>query len=141
MDENTSDRRGLGCIWGLIAGMAIVLLILGSGGPSSKNDTPGSSITNNRAGTASGNQVEVMSRNQLNLWSDVQNCYGDYSCMTVISTTTSTVQNTTTDTRNTTTVNGDRNVIYSSDGTKLCPDPDNPGSWGDVQAWCERIGQ
>jgi len=123
MDEYNSDRRGLGCIWGLIAGMAIVLLILGSGGPSSKNDTPGSSITNNRAGTASGNQVEVMSRNQLNLWSDVQNCYGDYSCVTVITNTTTTVQNTTTDTRNTTTVNGDRNVVIGSDGARLCEDP------------------
>lgn len=121
MDEYRPS--GLGCGWWIVAGGLIILLIMAGGGPDSNIDTPGSSITNNRAGTASGNQVEVMSRNQLNLWSDVQNCYGDYSCMTIISTTTSTVQNTSTDTRNTTTVNGDRNVVIGSDGAQLCEDP------------------
>lgn len=123
MDEYTykPSGSGLGCIWWMIAGGLLVLLILGSGGPSSKNDTPGSSITNNRAGTASGNQVEVLSKNQLNLWSDVQNCNGDWSCVTIITTTTSTTQNTSTDTR--TTVNGDRNVVIGSDGARLCEDP------------------
>jgi len=121
MDEYRPS--GLGCGWWIVAGGLIILLIMTRGGPSSKNTTPGSSITNSRTGTLSGNQVEVMSRNQLNLWSDVQNCYGDYSCMTIISTTTSTVQNTSTDTRNTTTVNGDRNVVIGSDGAQLCEDP------------------
>ena len=141
MDEESP--KGLGCfgIAVAIAIMVCVMALIGDGDKNVVKQVDGGTTQNTRSGTASGNQVEVMSRNQLNLWSDVQNCYGDYSCMTVISTTTSTVQNTTTDTRNTTTVNGDRNVIYSSDGTKLCPDPDNPGSWGDVQAWCERIGQ
>lgn len=124
MDEYKPDGNGLGCIWGLIAGMAIVLLILGSGGPSSKNDTPGSSITNSRAGTASGNQVDVLSKNQLNLWSDVTNCYGDNSCITIVTSTTTSVQNTTVDTRNTTTVNGDRNVVIGSDGAQLCEGDD-----------------
>ncbi len=66
MDEYNADRRGLGCIWGLIAGMALVLLILG-GGPDRKNATHGRSINHNRGGTASGNHVEVISRHQLNL--------------------------------------------------------------------------
>ena len=124
MDEYRPSGSGLGCIWWVAAGALIVLLIMSGGGPDSKNTTPGSSITNSRAGTLSGNQVEVMSRNQLNLWSDVQNCYGDYSCMTVVTTTTSSVQNTTTDTRNTTTVNGDRNVVVGSDGAQLCEGDD-----------------
>lgn len=112
-------RGGLGCGWWMVAGGLLVILLMASG-PDSKTPT---NTTNTRSGTLSGNQVEVMSRNQLNLWSDVQNCYGDWSCMTVISTTTSTVQNTTTDTRNTTTVNGDRNVVIGSDGARLCEDP------------------
>lgn len=117
------DRGGLGCGWWMLAGAIAVLvaaMMLPGGGKS--GSTPGAPTTNTRSGTASGNQVEVMSRNQLNLWSDVNNCYGDYSCMTVISTTTSTVQNTTTDTR--TNVNGDRNVVVGSDGAQLCEGDD-----------------
>lgn len=112
-----------GCFWLFIAGVGLILMLVAMPhGPSSKNTTPGSSITNNRTGTLSGNQVELMSRNQLNLWSDVQNCYGDYSCMTIISTTTETVQNTTTETNNT--VTGDRNNVYVSpvDGARFCKD-------------------
>ncbi len=119
MDEYRPSGGGLGCGWWMMAGALIVLFIMASG-PSKSDSTP---TTNSRTGTLSGNQVEVMSRNQLNLWSDVQNCYGDYSCMTIVTTTTSTVQNTTTDTRNTTTVNGDRNVVIGSDGARLCEDP------------------
>ena len=115
------DGEGLVCGWWMLAGAAMLLiasmLLPGDGKTSSSGST-----TNSRTGTLSGNQVEVMSRNQLNLWSDVQNCYGDYSCMTVVTTTTSTVQNTT-DTRTTTTVNGDRNVVIGSDGARLCEDP------------------
>ena len=121
MDEYRPSGSGLGCIWWVMVGALIVLFVMASG--PSKSGTNPTNATNSRTGTLSGNQVEVMSRNQLNLWSDVQNCYGDYSCMTVISTTTSTVQNTTTDTRNTTTVNGDRNVVIGSDGAQLCEDP------------------
>lgn len=116
------ETRGLGCGWWMAAGGLCVLvaaMMMPGGGKSGE----GGATTNSRTGTLSGNQVEVMSRNQLNLWSDVQNCYGDYSCMTVVTTTTSTVQNTTTDTRNTTTVNGDRNVVIGSDGARLCEDP------------------
>lgn len=124
MDEYRPSGSGLGCIWWVAAGALIVLLIMSGGGPDSKNTTPGSSITNSRAGTLSGNQMELMSRNQVNLWSDVTNCFGDNSCVTIVTSTTSTVQNTTTDTRNTVTTTGDRNnVVIGSDGAQLCEDP------------------
>jgi len=122
MDESP---KGLGC-FGIAVAIVIMIFALAMAGDGDKNivkKADGGQTTNTRSGTASGNQVEVMSRNQLNLWSDVQNCYGDASCITVITTTTSTVQNTTTDTRNTTTVNGDRNVVIGSDGARLCEDP------------------
>jgi hypothetical protein len=90
MDEYRSG--GLGCIWVAAAAFVILLLIAGGGGHGTTGGTNPTNATNSRTGTLSGNQVEVMSRNQLNLWSDVQNCYGDYSCMTIISTTTSTAR-------------------------------------------------
>jgi hypothetical protein len=66
---------------------------------------------------------EVMSRNQLNLLSEVHNeffdCIGYGSC---VMTTDNSVE-TTEDNRTNTTVNGDRNVIIGSDGTELCQDP------------------
>lgn len=115
---------GIGCIWLAAAALVVMLLVMSGGGRSTTGGTNPTDATNSRTGTLSGNQVEVMSRNQLNLWSDVQNCYGDYSCMTIISTTTSTATSTTVDnTRNTTTVTGDRNVVIGSDGAKLCEDP------------------
>ena len=123
MDEYTyKPGGGLGCIGWMVAGALIALFFMAAG-PDSTNTTPGSSISNNRTGTLSGNQVEVMSRNQLNLWSDVQNCYGDYSCITVVTSTTNTTQNTSTDVRTTTTVNGDRNVVIGNDGARMCEDP------------------
>ena len=122
MDES---RGGFGC-FGIAVAIAIMVVVLAMVGDGDKNivkkaDGP-TTTQNTRSGTASGNQVEVMSRNQLNLWSDVQNCNGDWSCVTIITTTTSTVQNTSTDTR--TTVNGDRNVVVGSDGTRLCEGDD-----------------
>lgn len=118
MDQE-APKGGLGCM-GIAIAIVIMVFAMSMAGTSDKN-ADGGQTTNTRSGTASGNQVEVLSRNQLNLWSDVQNCYGDNSCVTVISTTTSTVQNTSTDTR--TTVNGDRNVVIGSDGARLCEDP------------------
>lgn len=112
---------GVGCLWWVGLGAFLVILLMASGGSSTKSGT--TNATNSRTGTLSGNQVEVMSRNQLNLWSDVQNCYGDYSCVTIVTSTTSTVQNTSTDVRTATTVNGDRNVVIGSDGSRLCEDP------------------
>lgn len=121
MDE--SPKGGLGC-FGIAVAIAIMFFAMAMAGDGDKNlvkKADGGQTTNTRSGTASGNQVEVMSRNQLNLWSDVQNCYGDGSCVTVITTTTTSTQNTSTDTR--TTVNGDRNVVIGSDGARLCEDP------------------
>jgi hypothetical protein len=117
------DTRGLGCGWWMIAGALVVLIMaVAMPGDGKSGAGGGGATTNSRTGTASGNQVEVMSRNQLNLWSDVTNCNGDWSCVTVVTTTTSTVQNTTTDTRNT--IDGDRNnVVIGSDGARLCEDP------------------
>ena len=123
MDEYRPSGGGLGCVWWVMVGALIVLFVMASG--PSKSSTNPTNATNSRTGTLSGNQVEVMSRNQLNLWSDVQNCYGDYSCMTIVTTTTSTAENTTVDnTRNTTTVNGDRNVVIGSNGDRLCEGDD-----------------
>lgn len=120
MSDEYTYRSGGGCLdnllWlGLIVGGLLFLASLG--GDYEHTET----TTNTRAGVLSGNQVEVLSRNQLNLWSDVQNCYGDYSCLTVISTTTTTAESTTT---SNTDVTGERNVIYSQfDGRPLCWDP------------------
>ena len=75
---------GLGCIWLAAAAFVVMLLVVSGGGRSTTGGTNPTDATNSRTGTLSGNQVEVMSRNQLNLWSDVQNCYGGYSCMTII---------------------------------------------------------
>ena len=105
-----------------IAIMVAVMVFAGDGDKNVVKQVDGGQTTNTRSGTASGNQVEVMSRNQLNLWSDVQNCYGDGSRPTIITTTTNTVQNTSTDTR--TTVDGDRNVVIGSDGARLCEGDD-----------------
>ena len=119
-----------GCLFIVLAAVVVLVgLAMGGGGDAG---TTTNTTTDTRSGVLSGNQVEMLSRNQLNLWSDVQNCYGDYSCMTVI---------TTTVTSNTSTnVDGDRNVVYAADGTLLCPNPDKPNEWGDVAAWCEAIG-
>ena len=122
MDEYRPSGGGLGCIWWVMVGALIVLFVMASG--PSKSGTNPTNATNSRTGTLSGNQVELMSRNQVNLWSDVTNCFGDNSCVTIVTSTTSTVQNTTTDTRNTVTTTGDRNnVVIGSDGAQLCEDP------------------
>lgn len=121
MDEYRPSGNS-GCLLWMVAIIVVVFLLLMAGDGDNnivKHDT--GAPTNNRTGTLSGNQVETLSRNQLNLWSEVQNCFGDYSCMTVISTTTSTVDNTTVDAG--TTIDGDRNVVVGSNGDRLCQDP------------------
>lgn len=129
-DGYTYRSGGMGCgTWFSLGALAVLLLLaLPSDRTSTQRATssPGNSAsTSTRAGTASGNQVELGSRNQLNLWSDVQNCYGDYSCMTVISTTSTTVDNTSTsiDTTTRTDVSGNGNTITSPiNGKTLCWD-------------------
>jgi hypothetical protein len=116
--------------WFSLGALAVLLLLaLPSDRTSSQRNSTipaaGNTTTSTRSGTASGNQAELMSRNQLNLWSDVQNCYGDYSCMTVISTTSTTVDNTSTsiDTTTRTDVSGNGNTITSPiNGALLCWD-------------------
>jgi hypothetical protein len=114
--------------WGwlliVIIGGAILAVFGGSGGSSVPAGT-----TSNTTPVLSGN--EVLSRNQANFLSDVTNefydCMGAGAC--VFSTDNST-DNTSNRTENTTTnstrtdVNGDRNVVIGSDGTKLCEGDD-----------------
>lgn len=123
----SESPKGLGC-FGIAVAIAIMVVVLAMVGDGDKNivkkaDGP-TTTQNTRSGTASGNQVDILSKNQLNIASDVTNCFGDGSCPTIITTTTTTVQNTTNDTRNTTTVNGDRNVVIGSDGARLCAGDD-----------------
>ena len=131
---STGESIGGGGAGGCLMPVAVaVLLLLGALAMMGGDDT-----TNGNT-ALSGN--EVFSRNQVNLLSDVYNtfydCYGAYSCVT----TTSTTSTTTTSTTNAPVeVNGDRNVMYSSTGVLLCPNPDNPSEWGDVAAWCEAAG-
>lgn len=114
-----TPKGGIGCLGvAIIIGVAIFAFVMAGDGDRNvlkKVDQGPATTQNTRSGTASGNQVELMSRNQFNLWSDVQNCYGDASCITVITTTTSTVENT---------VTGDRNNVYVSpiDGARFCKD-------------------
>lgn len=128
MNDYSPDAGG-GCLLPLAAALIIAFGIMMSLGDhtSSHNTTP----------VLSGN--EVMSRNQINVLSDVQNnyydCIGSYSCVTtdnstVITSTTNAPVN----------VDGERNTIYSSSGQLLCPNPANPNQWGDVAAWCESAG-
>jgi hypothetical protein len=77
-----------------------------------KDTTPGGGSTSSTTSTVNRTAVEVMSRNQVNLLSNPQNCYGDNSCTTVI------VSDTTT------TVGGDRSTIdvQAGGGLPVCWD-------------------
>lgn len=136
MDETPlGDLSGGGCgIWIIGAIMVCAICIGLAMAPKNENfgevakrgvDRSG----NDTAQFASGN--EVMSRNQLNLWSDVENnfldCNGYGACIvnTDNSVTTTNTESTTTntDSRSSTTVEGDRNVVIGSNGDRLCADP------------------
>lgn len=121
-DPGSYNPGGNGCLSvpGLIlAAMLAVCVLVMIGG----DDT-----------TTTNANAEVLSRNQVNLWSDVTNeyynCYAAGSCVTSVTTTSS-------ETTNSTNVDGDRNVVYAANGVRICPNPDNPNEWGDVAAWCE----
>ena len=78
-NTNTDAGGGGGGCLTLLAFLLIFLglvAMLGGG-----NDTSSNTQTNTRSGVLSGNQVEVLSRNQLNLFSEVWNCFGDGSCI------------------------------------------------------------
>lgn len=122
-DYNNYDGNGCLSLPGLaLAVMLLLFLLTLAGGDDTATNTA---------------NVEALSRNQVNLWSDVTNeyytCLGAGSCVTSVETSTST-------TNAPVNVDGDRNVIYSSSGVMLCPNPDNPNEWGDVPAWCEAAG-
>jgi hypothetical protein len=128
MNDYTEGGGGLGCLLQAAAvGLALLALMALAGGDSTGN-------TSSNAAS-----MEALSRNQVNLWSDVTNefvtCAAPGSCVTQVTTT-----STTSTQASTTNVDGDRNVIYSSAGVRLCVNPDNPNEWGDVAAWCEAAG-
>lgn len=107
---------GGGCLspFGLaLAGMALIFMLALAGG----DDT----TSGNTA--LSGN--EVMSRNQINVMSDVYNtyydCYGAYSCVTTSTTSTSTQT-----TNAPVTVEGDRNNVMTS-------------PWGGAMCWDDSL--
>lgn len=142
---------GSGCL--MIAGLLILLMVgaavLGGNKSNSALATGSQNSTDTKTtDVLSNNTAEVMSRNQLNLFSRVYNLWvsdgssvGEFLGELKDDSTTTT--STSTDTRTSTQQNvtgDDNNVRYSSTGQKLCPDPNNPNSWGDVKEWCDKAG-
>ena len=114
-DNEGNGGGGGGCMLLLLAAAAFALLMSMGG-----DDTHTHTTTDTRSGLLSGNQAELFSRNQVNLWSDVQNCYGDFSCLQVISTTTNTSSTHLT-------IDGSRNAVLFGDGVWRCLD--GGGNW------------
>jgi hypothetical protein len=109
----------------LICGGVLLLFGMGGGTGTAVPASTGSSTTSNttsRSGTASGNQVEILSRPQFVI-GDVVNCYGDGSCPDTATTTTTT---------SSTRVEGDRNVIVGGNGDLLCRD-ESTGIYSDCK--------
>lgn len=109
MSDYTHSGGGGGCfpvMLLLLAGLTLFLVL--------PRDYESTRSGNTRSGVLSGNQAEVLSRNQVNIASDVQNCYGDFSCMMVISSTTTSENTTSSSTDVTTTAGGD--VQYRDGG-------------------------
>ena len=128
--NNEGSSSGGGCFTLLLLAAAAFAVFMALGGGDSSTTT-----TDTRSGLLSGNQTEVLSRNQLNLFSDVWNCFGDNSCIITTETNTSTANNSTN-------VDGDRNAVSIAptvfpDGVLRCYDQT-------AQAWtveeCSRQG-
>lgn len=118
MSDNETGGGG-GCLTLILLALAAFALVMWLGG----GDTTTTS-TDTRSGLLSGNQTEVLSRNQLNLFSDVWNCFGDGSCIiTTEMITDITTSNEVID------VTGDRNTITWADGRTACEDPNFPGQY------------
>ena len=103
---------GAGCgalPWMLLVIAVCALGIISAGG----GDGSAGRTTTNTTSTVNRTNVEAFSRNQANLFSDVQNCYGDGSCPSYVVTTT------------TTAVGGDRSTLNVTTGGGLptCLDP------------------
>jgi hypothetical protein len=135
-DYTYSGAGGGGCL--------SLLMLLAAGGLLMFLLLPGEYESNgdrSRSGVLSGNQTEVLSRNQINIASEVQNCYGDYSCTTVISSTTTSESNTSNNTDITTTAGGDLQFkdggIVFGDGVLRCWDA-SAGGW--VAEACQAQG-
>jgi hypothetical protein len=108
------DGGGAGCLSlpGLaLAAMFLVFLLALAGGDDTSTNTA---------------NAEVLSRNQVNLWSDVTNEY--YNCLAAGSCVTSVETTSTTNTSNVS-VEGERNTIMLSDGRTACEDPNFPGQY------------
>lgn len=110
------DYRGTGggcgelMMYAAIGIFVFMILMALAGGGSQKSGTTNNTTTTNKT------NVEVLSRNQVNLFSDVTNCYGDGSCVNE-TTSTRTEANTTTDNR----ITGDRNMMQAG-GQQVCWD-------------------
>lgn len=119
MNDYTEGGGGMGCMLQIAAiGLALMALMALAGGDTTTTSTTTTSDT--RSGVLSGNQTELLSRNQLNLFSEVWNCFGDNSCII----TTELITNTTT-TIAPVSVEGDRNIV--SGGLRMCVDANG---WG-----------
>ena len=108
MRERPSAGDAIIALIGLAVGLFLLAAIFGGG------STPTAGVVTTTTTNETLSRNELMSRNQLNLWSDVQNCYGDGSCPTTIITNT------------TTTVAGDRSTVGVQGGVggvPLCLDP------------------
>ena len=104
MNEYTENENGGGgCLTTLLV---LVMLVFGLIALAGGDSTSTTTTTNTRSGALSGNQTELLSRNQLNILSEVWNCFGDNSCII----TTEIVTNTAT-TNEVINVDGDRNTV------------------------------
>ena len=129
-ESGNGNSGGGGCMLLLLAAAAFAL-VMSMGG----DDTHTHTTTDTRSGLLSGNQTELLSRNQMNILSDVWNCFGDNSCII----TTELITNVTTS-NEVMNLDGDRNIVYAANGAMMCPNPDNPNEWGDRADWCAAAG-
>ncbi len=126
--DNGYMPEGSGCVtWIIIALAAAGLLLMMMSGGDHQTHTSA--------------DIEALSRNQVNLLSDVHNSFYDCnaagSCIWT-DTTTSTSTNTTSTSMD---VSGNDNTIrYTDAGRPICPNPNNPNEAGDVAEWCAAIG-
>jgi hypothetical protein len=124
MEDN---RQGPGCLTTIIAILAIIGILLAGAG-SGSGGKPKTTEANTTS-VLSGN--ELLSRNQVNLFSDVVNefydCVGAGSC--IVTTDNSTTESTTsTSTR----VEGGRDVVIGGNGDRLCRD-ESTGIYSDCE--------
>lgn len=118
--------------------IAVIAIFASTGSKSKKIDPlevpPGASVnqsqdeTYTRSGLLSGNSVNIVP--QINIASDVKNCLGDYSCMTVVISSTETSSSS---------LVGDRKTVVQSDGQVACEDPQHPNQY--ATTYCPQEGK